>query len=178
MAEACGGGLRANGDGFRLAIRLPTADSLCSLKVARASKISADGNFRRPLVGSGPPSHPQKWLRRKATPRRSGASSSPRSIRSQRESAVGRRTTRSGPSPLARRPPRTPPPPRSAASFPVGRAIAACPLGWNRSQDSRVLVLAEPLEARDSSPSRDKWGLLRWLARGDRAVSVGAPSEG
>src|SRR3954468_4211439 len=32
--------------------RLPTADSLCSLKVARASKISADGNFRRPLVGS------------------------------------------------------------------------------------------------------------------------------
>ena len=32
-----------------MAIRLPTADSLCSLKVARASKI-ADGNFRRPLV--------------------------------------------------------------------------------------------------------------------------------
>jgi hypothetical protein len=31
-------------------MRLPTADSLCDLKVARASKISADGNFRRPLV--------------------------------------------------------------------------------------------------------------------------------
>src|SRR3954470_12546211 len=46
------GGLRADGDVVRLAIRLPTADSLCSLKVARASKISADGNFRRPLVGS------------------------------------------------------------------------------------------------------------------------------
>src|SRR3954467_15593612 len=46
------GGRRADGDVFRLALRLPTADSLCSLKVARASKISADGNFRRPLVGS------------------------------------------------------------------------------------------------------------------------------
>ena len=32
--------------------RLPRVDPLCSLKVARASKISADGNFRRSLVGS------------------------------------------------------------------------------------------------------------------------------
>ncbi len=32
--------------------RLPRIDPLCSLKVARASKISADGNFRRSLVGS------------------------------------------------------------------------------------------------------------------------------
>src|SRR3954468_14162430 len=33
-------GLRADGDVLGLALRLPTADSLCSLKVARASKIS------------------------------------------------------------------------------------------------------------------------------------------
>ena len=33
-------GLRANGDVLGWALRLPTADSLCSLKVARASKIS------------------------------------------------------------------------------------------------------------------------------------------
>src|SRR6187399_414758 len=46
------GGLRAKRGRCRLAERLPTADSLCSLKVARASKISADGNFRRSLVGS------------------------------------------------------------------------------------------------------------------------------
>ena len=33
-------GLRENGDVLGWALRLPTADSLCSLKVARASKIS------------------------------------------------------------------------------------------------------------------------------------------
>src|SRR5687767_9924676 len=45
--------------------------------------------------------------------------SSPRSIRSQRESTLDRRTTRRGLSPFARRPHRTPPPLRSAASFPI-----------------------------------------------------------
>src|SRR5688572_31767774 len=43
--RGCGGGgvrrgLRANGDMRGFPVRLPTADSLCSLKVARASKIS------------------------------------------------------------------------------------------------------------------------------------------
>ncbi len=45
--------LLANGDGPEgWRTRLPRVDPLCSLKVARASKISADGNFRRSLVGS------------------------------------------------------------------------------------------------------------------------------
>ena len=34
----------------------------------------------------------------------------------------------------------------------------ACPLEWNRSQDTGVLVLAEPHKPRDSSPSSGKWG--------------------
>ena len=51
-AEACGAVFGPTGTKPRRVVRLPTADSLCSLKVARASKISADGNFRRPLVGS------------------------------------------------------------------------------------------------------------------------------
>src|SRR5688572_33371411 len=41
-----------NGDGAGAETRLSRVDPLCSLKVARASKISADGNFRRSLVGS------------------------------------------------------------------------------------------------------------------------------
>ena len=71
---------------------------------------------------------------------------------------MGRRTTRRGPVPVG---PKTAPHASAATirSFvPLRRAIAACPLEWNRSQDSGVLVLAEPLEARDSSPSSGKWG--------------------
>src|SRR6187401_142790 len=48
------------------------------------------------------PARLQKWLRWDASRRPVLASSSPRSIRSQRESAAGRRTTRLSQSPLAR----------------------------------------------------------------------------
>ena len=47
------------------------------------------------------PARLQKWLRLNASRRPVLASSSPRSIRSQRESAAGRRTTRLSQSPLA-----------------------------------------------------------------------------
>src|SRR3954463_14142015 len=105
---------------------------------------------RRPLVGSGPPLHRQKWLRRKATRRRSGASSSPRSIRSQRESAVGRRTTRGGSSPFARRPHRTPAPPRPAAPFPLDSKRGVCPKEWGRAQAFVLVALGTTLVSRDS----------------------------
>ena len=144
---------------------------------SRALRKFPDGNFRRPLVGSGPPSGLQKWLRRDATRRRSGASSSPRSIRSQRESAVGRRTTRRGLSPFARRPYRTPPPPRSAAPFPISSHRGVSPR-VEKIARLGVLVLAEPWEPCTLLPAAANGDVPRLLARGDRAVSVGAPSEG
>jgi hypothetical protein len=55
---------------------------------------------------------------------------------------MDRRTTRRGPSPFARRPHRTPPPPRSAASFPIP-SHRAVPPGWKRSQGS-VFWFSEP----------------------------------
>ena len=61
--------------------------------------------------------------------------------------------TRSRPR-LARRPPRTPPPPRSAAPFPLGRAIAACPLEWNRSQESVFWFWLSPRNSRLFSQPR------------------------
>ena len=143
---------------FRLAKRLPTADSLCSLKVARASKISADGNFRRPLVGSlrAFTSAEMAALRCIAAARMGFLLAALHS--------VAKRVSRGQayhPTVVRPRCPKTAPHASAATirSFvPLGRAIAACPLEWKRSQDSGVLVLAEPLEARDSSPSSGKWG--------------------
>src|SRR3954471_3558787 len=51
--------------------------------------------FWRSLVGSHGPAHRQNWLRRDASRRPAVASSSPRSIRSQSGSTLGRRATRS-----------------------------------------------------------------------------------
>ena len=140
-----------------MAERLPTADSLCSLKVARASKISADGNFRRSLVGSLRACSSAELAAPKCIAAARTGSSSPRSIRSQRESAVGRRTTRRGPVPVG---PKTAPHASAAtirSSVPTWshRGMSA---GTEKIARVSVLVLAEPLEARDSSPSRGKWG--------------------
>ena len=62
---------------------------------------SADGNFRRPLVGSRRAFTSAEMAALRCIAAARWASSSPRSIRSQRESAVGRRTTGSRSSPLA-----------------------------------------------------------------------------
>ncbi len=142
MAEACGAvcGQTGTCEVFRYACPRLT---LFAPSRSRALRKFPDGNFRRPLVGSGPPSYLQKWLRGDATRRRSGASSSPRSIRSQRESAVDRRTTRGGPSPFARRPHRTPPPPRFAAPFPLPSHRAVSPR-VEKIARLGVLVLAGP----------------------------------
>jgi len=154
-----------------LAIRLPTADSLCSLKVARASKISgrkfsAAARRKRTAFKSA------EMAARRCNAAAVGASSSPRSIRSQRESAVGRRTTRRGLSPFARRPHRTPPPPRSAAPLPLSSHRAVSPR-VDKIARPGVLVLAEAWIAH-SFPSSGKWGRAASLARGDRAVPEGA----
>src|SRR5688572_33276829 len=110
---------------------------------SRALRKFPDGNFRRPLVKNLRALASAKLVRRKATRRRALVFSSPRSIRSQRESAVGRRTTRRGLSPFARRPHRTPPPPRSAASFPLPSHRAVSPK-VEKIARLGVLVLAEP----------------------------------
>ena len=170
------GGVRANGDGFRLAIRLPTADSLCSLKVARASKISgrkfsaAARRSLRALTSA-------ELVIGKASRRPVMASSSPRSIRSQRESAVGRRSTRRGVVPVC---------PKTATArlrrhdqqlrSPFTSHRGRSPR-WRRSRDSasRFSLSAGISRSFHSSGNGD---LLRLLARGDSAVWVGARSEG
>src|SRR6187455_1219935 len=47
------------------------------------------------------------------------------------------------------------------SSVPVGRAIAACPREWKRSQDSGVLVLAEPSKLATLLPAAVNGDLLR-----------------
>ena len=142
MAEACGAvsGQTGTVEVWRYACPRLT---LFAPSRSRARRKFPDGNFRRPLVGSGPPSDLQKWLRGDATRRRSSASSSPRSIRSQRESAMDRRTTRCGLSPFARRPH----PHASAATirsfvpdFEPSRDVP----GWKRSQDSGFWFCLRP----------------------------------
>ena len=162
---------------FGLAIRLPTADSLCSLKVARASKISADGNFRRSLVGSLRALTSSKLVIGKAIQRPVLASSSPRSIRSQRESAVGRRITRRGVVPVC---PKTAPHASAATTnsfVPHLRAVAACPRG-GKDRETRCSGSGCTPRSCDSFPSSANGDVLHLLAHGASAVWVGARSEG
>ena len=109
---------------------------------SRARRKFPDGNFRRPLVGSLRALTSAKLVIGEASRRPVLASSSPRSIRSQRESTVGRRTTRRALSPFARRPHRTPPPPRSAAPFPIPSYRGLSPRVEKIARPD-VLVLAE-----------------------------------
>ena len=82
------------------------------------------------------------------------------------------------PSPFARRPPRTPPLPRSAAPFPLGRAIAACPWSGEDRKTRGFWFWLKPPNLATLLPAAVNGDLRRGLARGDRAVPVGAPSEG
>src|SRR6185436_4050131 len=75
------------------------------------------------------------------------------------------------------RPSRTPPPPRSAASFPGAEPSRMSPRVEKIARPS-VLVLAEPFESCTLFPAAANGAVPLWLARGDRAVRVGAPSEG
>ena len=118
----------------------------------------------------------QKWLRWNATRRRAVDFSSPRSIRSQRESAMDRRTTGSGPSPVG---PKDPPArlrrhdPQLRSPVPSHRAMSP-----RVEKIARLLVLAEAWSRALFSQQPANGDVLRLLARGDRAVSVGATSEG
>ena len=126
--------------------RLPTADSLCSLKVARASKISG------------------RKFSAVARRKRTAFTSAEMAALKCNAAAVGRfllaalhsvakrvsrgqayHPTRSVPR-LPERPHGTPPPPRSAASFPRCRAIAVSPRRGKDRKTRGVLVLAEPWE--------------------------------
>src|SRR3954469_24468243 len=153
--RGCGGagvrcGLRADGDVFRLAIRLPTADSLCSLKVARASKISADGNFRRPLVGSlrALTSAEMAALICIAAARTGFLLAALHSVA--KRVSRGQAYHRRGPSPFARSPHRTPAPPLPAAPFPLDSTRGMCPKGVGKIArvDVRVLLFSQQRKMR------------------------------
>src|SRR6185436_20705793 len=75
------------------------------------------------------------------------------------------------------RPSRTPPPPRSAASVPGAERSRMSPR-LEKIARLGVLVLAEAWSRALFSQHSANGAVPRWLARGDRAVRVGAPSEG
>ena len=143
VAEACRAVFRANGDMRGFPIRLPTADSLCSLKVARASKISgrkfsaaARQNPARLNVCRNGCAERQRGGAHWIFPRRA---------------PFGRKESQpwAGVPPdavcprLPERPHGTPPPPRSAASFTLP-SYRACPRMWKRSQDPVFWFLLRP----------------------------------
>ncbi len=109
---------------------------------SRALRKFPDGNFRRPLVGSGPPLHRQNLVRGDATRRRSALPP--------RRAPFGRKESQpwAGVPPeavcprLPERPHRTPPPPRSAAPLPVPSHRAVSPR-VEKIARLGVLVLAE-----------------------------------
>ncbi len=144
---------------------------------SRALRKLPDGNLRRSLVGSLRALTSAKLVIGEASRRPVWASSSPRSIRSQRESAMGRRTTRRGPSPFARKTA----PHASAATIrsfvPIWRAIAHVPEG-GKDRKTRCSGSCRALESRTLFPAAVNGDALRLPVRGDRAVRVGAPSEG
>ncbi len=124
---------------------------------SRALRKLPDGNLRRSLVGSLRALTSAKLVIGEASRRPVWASSSPRSIRSQRESAVDRRTTRRALSPFARKTARHASAATIRSSIPICRAIAVCPRGWKRSQDPVFWFLLRPGVVR-SSPSSGKRG--------------------
>ncbi len=156
MAEACGAVSGQTGTVEVWRVRLPTADSLCALKVARASKISG-----RKFSAAA---------RRKRTAFRSAEMAALKC----NAAAVGRfllaalhsvaKRVRRG---QAYHPTRSVPvcpetaPHASAATIRSSvlrcRAIAVCPRGWKRSQDSVFWFLLRPGVVH-SSPSSGKWG--------------------
>ena len=138
------------------ALRLPTADSLCDLKVARASKIS--GRKFSAAARQNPA---------RLNVCRNGA------LKCNAAARIGfflaalhsvAKRVRRGP---AYHPTRSVPvcpetvPHASAATIRSSvlrcRAIAVCPRGWKRSQDSVFWFLLRPGVVR-SSPSSGKWG--------------------
>ena len=140
-----------------MAERLPTADSLCDLKVARASKIS-----RRKFSAAA---------RRKPTAFTSAEMAALRCIAAARIGfllaalhSVAKRVSRG----QAYHPRRSVPvcpqtaPHASAATIrsfvPLGRAIAACPWSGMDRKTRAFWFWLEPSEARDSSPSSSKCG--------------------
>ncbi len=158
------------------AIRLPTADSLCSLKVARASKISG-----RKFSAAA---------RRKRTAFRFAEMAAPKC----NAAAVGRfllaalhsvaKRVRRG---QAYHPTRfVPVCPETAPHASAATIRSFVPDPSHRGLSPRVekiarlgvLVLAEAWSRALFSQQRQMGTSLRSLARGDRAVSVGAPSEG
>ncbi len=155
VAEACGAVFGPAGTGLRLAERLPTADSLCSLKVARASKISgrkfsAAARRKRTALRSAESVRGDATRRRSALPPRRapfGRKESPPWAGVPPDAVCPR---------LPERPYRTPPPPRSAASFPLPSDRAVSPR-WKRPQDSLFGFLLSPGVVH-SSPSNGKWG--------------------
>ena len=161
-----------------LAERLPRVDSLCSLKVARASKIAGrqfSAAARRKPTGLNVCRNGCAEMHRGGP---YWASSSPRSIRSQRESAVGGVP----PTGAARSPPCQPAPPgpqlRSAAGRSQSRMFAG-------AEPDHRLWRSVPAPGH-AAMARRRGSQLRingeacgagLRADGDRAMRVGAPSR-
>ena len=177
-----GGGVRCGLPGkrglLRPAMRLPTADSLCSLKVARASRISgrkfsaaARQNPARLHVCRNGCAEMHRDGAQWIFPRRApfGRKESPPWTGVPPEAVCPR---------LPERPYGTPPPPRSAAPFPIGEPSRCVPEGGKDRKDSVFRFLSSPESRALFSQQVANGNLPRSPARGYRAVPVGAPFEG
>jgi hypothetical protein len=157
------------------ALRLPTADSLCSLKVARASKIS--GRKFSAAARQNPArltSAEMVALRCIAAARNGFFLAALHSVAKRVSRGQAYHPTRCVPVC-----PKTAPHASAATirSFVPDSEPSRDVPGWKRSQDSVFWFLLSPGSGR-SSPSHAKWGRAALQVRGDRAVRVGAPSEG
>ena len=145
MAEACGCGLRANGDEVKFSAYACPRLTLFAPSRSRARRKFPDGNFRRPLVGSG---RAFTICRNGCAERQHGGG---RAL-PPRRAPFGRKESQPWTgvppdarlSPFARRPYLHASAATIRSSVPVARAIALCPRGWKGSQDSVLWFLLSP----------------------------------
>ena len=149
-------GLSGQRGRLRFAGRLPTADSLCDLKVARASKIS--GRKFSAVARQNPArltSAEMVALRCNAAARMGFFLAALHSVAKRVRRGQAYHPTRFRPR-WPERPSRTPPPPRSAASVPDAERSRMSPRVEKIARFG-ALVLAEPLGVTCSFPSSGKW---------------------
>src|SRR5688572_19166874 len=119
-------GLRANGDSARRVVRLSTADSLCD-RMERGEEEAPTAAVLHFSATISADIKAVRFRRAAAENLRPEIFEARATLRSQRESAVGRRIGKPRMSPFARRPHRTPPPPQPPQVPPRLPGIEECP---------------------------------------------------
>jgi len=150
------GGLLASGTGLRSARYACPRLTLFATSGSRALRKFPDGNFRRPLVGSLRACSSAEMVAPICNmAARTGFLLAALHSVAKRVSRGQAYHPRWSPSPLARRPSRTPPPPHhQQLRSPSIASEARAPRLSGRSQASGLAALATTIESRDSSPQQ------------------------